>query len=222
MRLTYPAKAGGGVEEFEVKHIDLYFFYDLDIVILAIEILTFDISFQRAHETLYRLGRAYPTFWEGEDGHGGHCFAKVEWLGADGKVLSTSDYERREKYLSYVCRYHAPCISSHWEFLLHPLVLHHSDEQGPIRYRLLEYHRMPLAGYFAMENPRDLTRADFIRLAFVTRARQAERAAVLRAPPAQLRLPLLPRPLLARARRRTARHATHVHRRGIHDGRRRG
>jgi hypothetical protein len=41
-------------------------------------------------------------------------------------------------------------------------------EQGPIRYRLLEYHRMPLLAYLALDDPRLLTRADFARLAFVT------------------------------------------------------
>jgi hypothetical protein len=166
LRLTYPRDSEGPVE-FEVAHVDLYFFYDLDIVILAVEILAMDIEFARAHETLYRFGRAYPTHWE-DDGHGGHCCAKVEWLGESDAVLATSDYERREKYLSYVCRFRAPCISSHWEFLLRPLVLHHSMEPGPIRYRLLEYHRMPVLGYFALEDPRQLTRADFVRLAFVT------------------------------------------------------
>ncbi|HCV12954.1 MAG TPA: hypothetical protein DGC76_04505, partial [Candidatus Accumulibacter sp.] len=62
----------------------------------------------------------------------------------------------------------APCISSHWEFLLRPLVLHHSDEEGPVRYRQIEYHRMPLLAYLAMDDPRRLSRGDFARLVLVS------------------------------------------------------
>jgi hypothetical protein len=86
---------------------------------------------------------AYPPYWD-DDGSGGHCLRRAEWLTSDGKVLAVSDYEKRSKYLSFVSRFRAPCISSHWEFLLRPLVLHHSDEDGPVRYRQIEYHRMPL------------------------------------------------------------------------------
>jgi hypothetical protein len=75
-------------------------------------------------------------------------------MAADGAVLAVSDYEKRSKYLSFVSRFRAPCISSHWEFLLRPLVLHHSDEDGLVRYRQIEYHRMPLLAYLAMDDPR--------------------------------------------------------------------
>jgi hypothetical protein len=83
-------------------------------------------------------------------------------------VLGVSDYERREKYLASVREYRAPCIASHWEFLLRPLVLHHSGDRGAIRYRQVEYYRMPLMAYLAMEDPRELTRLDFVRLGLVT------------------------------------------------------
>jgi hypothetical protein len=39
-----------------------------------------------------------------------------------------------------------------------------------MRYRQLEYHRMPLMGFLAVDDPRSLTRADFIRLGLVTGA----------------------------------------------------
>ncbi len=166
VRLTYPGEEANPVV-FDVAHVDLYFFYDLDLVLLTVEIYAKEISLARVQDTLYRFGRAYPIFWEAED-LGGHCLKRVEWLNRAGEVLAASDYERREKYLSYVCRFRAPCISSHWEYLLRPLVLHHSDQKGPIRYRLLEYHRMPVLGYLALDDPRQLTRADFTRLALVT------------------------------------------------------
>src|SRR6185436_13445449 len=58
--------------------------------------------------------------------------------------------------------------ASHWRFLLRPLVLDHSEEKGAIRYRQVEYSRMPLLAYLAMEDARQLTRADFIRLGLVS------------------------------------------------------
>jgi hypothetical protein len=49
-------------------------------------------------------------------------------------VLIVWDYEKCAKYLAFVRQQW-----SHWEYLLSPLVLHHRDERGPIRYRRLEY-----------------------------------------------------------------------------------
>ena len=116
---------------------------------------------------MYRFGRAYPNYWE-EDGTGGNCLERVEWLAADDTVLAVSDYEQRDQYLSFVGRYRAPRFASHWEFLLKPLVPDHSDEKGLIRYRQVEYSRMPLLAYLAMDDARALTRADFVRLGLVT------------------------------------------------------
>ncbi|MGQ0502803.1 MAG: hypothetical protein ACT4P0_09420 [Panacagrimonas sp.] len=172
VRLTFP-DAQSSCVELAVAHIDLYFFHDLDVAILAVEVSADDLSFEQAHEILYRLGRAYPTYWDNA-GRGGSCFSRVEWLAADGRTLAASDYERQDKYLAFACRYRAPCISSHWEALLRPMVLHHSDTPGPIRYRLVEYHRMPVCAFFALDNPRALTRADFMRLALMTRPGPSE------------------------------------------------
>ena len=154
--------------EFEVAHVDLYFFYDLDLVMLTIEIHADDLPLEVAQDTMYRLGRAYPIFWEA-DGEGGHCLKQVEWLAADGAVLATSDYSLQEKFRGHVSRYRAPTLAAHWDFLLRPMVQHHSDAPGVLRYRQLEYHRMPSMAFLAFEDdPRRLDRADFVRLALVT------------------------------------------------------
>ena len=152
---------------FDVAHIDLYFFYDIDVTVLAVEICADDLSLAQAQDTMFRFGRAYPTHWE-DDGRGSHCPDLVEWLTDDGRVLAASDYDKRGKYLASVCQNRAPCIASHWEFLLEPLVFHHSEGRGSIRYRQLEYHRMPLLAYLAMDDAGSLTRADFVRLGLVT------------------------------------------------------
>ncbi len=152
---------------FDIVHLDLYFFYDIDVVILAVEIAADDLTLRQVQDTLYRFGRAYPPHWD-DDGTGGHCLKKAEWMAPDGRVLSVSDYEKRSKYLSFVSRFRAPCIASHWEFLLQPLVLHHSDASGVVRYRQVEYHRMPLLAYLAMDDAGAMNRADFARLVLVS------------------------------------------------------
>lgn len=148
----------------EIAHVDLYFFFDIDVVILALEVYCDDLPLERAQELMFRFGRAYPAYWE-KGGRGGHCPWKVEWLDAQDAVLATSDYERKEKYLSFVCQHRAPTIASHWDAMLAPLVLHHSDKSGPLRYRQLEYYRMPYMAFLALEPGTTLTRSDHIRLA---------------------------------------------------------
>jgi len=39
-----------------------------------------------------------------------------------------------------------------------------AGEKSPIRYRQVEYSRMPLLAYLAMDDVRALSRADFVRL----------------------------------------------------------
>ena len=150
----------------DVVHVDLYFFFDIDVVILVVELAGEALSLARAQETLYRVGRAYPTHW-GSDGHGAHCPTRAEWLAADGTVLAVSDYEKREKYLVHVGRHRAPAIAARWEYMLTPMVPYHSMQAGPLRYRPIEYHRMPQMGYLALDRPSALTRADFVRLGLV-------------------------------------------------------
>ena len=150
-----------------VAHVDLCFFYDIDIVILVVEIFANDLPLSLVQDTLHRFGRAYPTYWE-EDGNGGHCVARAEWLARDGSVLAVSDYEQRERYLAFVGKYRAPRFADHWTYLLQPLVPDNSGVKGLIRYRQIEYSRMPVLAYVAMEDARSLTRADFVRLGLVT------------------------------------------------------
>lgn len=166
VRITYPDPHAAPVT-FQVAHVDLYFFYDIDVAILVVEVYADDLPLSQAQNALFRFGRCYPTYWE-PDGHGGHCPKQVEWLSAEDKVLAVSDYENREKYLALACRYRAPSLASHWEFLLEPLVLHHSGKKGLLRYRQIEYHLMPLMAYLVMDNPGALIREEFVRLGLAT------------------------------------------------------
>jgi hypothetical protein len=153
---------------FDVANVELYFFLDADVAILAVEIFADDIPLARAQDTLFRFGRAYPAWWN-TDGDGGNCPRRVEWLGAGGEVLATSDYGERQRYLDYVGRNRSAYLAAHWQYLLRPLALEQPGEMAPLRYRQLEYYRMPLMVYLALDDPRVFTRADFVRLGLVTR-----------------------------------------------------
>jgi hypothetical protein len=153
---------------FKVQDVSLFFFLDADIAVLAFEMFAADVPLERAQDTLFRFGRAYPAYWE-RDGQGGNCPYSVEWLGNDGEVLAASDYAARAKYLAFVARYRSPCLAHHWDYLLQPLMLEYPGQVGALRYRLLEYNRMPFMSFFAVDDPSELTRADFVRIGMVTR-----------------------------------------------------
>jgi hypothetical protein len=149
----------------QVAHVDLYFFYDADLAIVALEFFGNDLPLAVAQELMFLFGRAYPSGWMA-DGSPFHC-TKVSWVAKDGRILASSDFENREKFLGSVCRHRAVAIGAHWEFLLEPMVPHHSGRVGAIRYRQLEYYRMPVMAYLALSEPKKLTRIDYARLAFV-------------------------------------------------------
>lgn len=163
------ARPGDAPLTLDIVHADLYFFFDVDLVLLNLELSASDLPLGQAQELLYRFGRAYPSGWD-DEGLALHCMASVEWLGTGGKVLARSDAQQRELFLAHVCDHRAPRIASHWAFMLEPLVSDHSSEPGLLRYRQIEYYRMPLMAYLALDDPKALTRADFARLALVTGA----------------------------------------------------
>lgn len=157
----------------EIVHIDLYFFYDVDVVLLNVELKANDLNLDHAQELLYRFGRGYPSGWDAR-GHALHTMALVEWLAADGSVLARSDAQERDKFLAFVHQQRAPRIAADWAWLLEPLVPDHSEREGALRYRQIEYYRMPVMAYLALNDPRALSRADFIRLGFVSGAGEPE------------------------------------------------
>ncbi len=153
----------------DIVHVDLYFFLDLDLVLLNVEVSANDLTLVQAQELLYRFGRGYPASW-GADGQATHCLSGAQWLGAGGQVLAESDANQRDIYMAHVSAHRSPRIAAHWDWLLQPLVSDHSEQAGALRYRQIEYYRMPLMAYLALDNPRALSRSDFIRLGMVTGA----------------------------------------------------
>ena len=171
-------RPGDAPVTLQVVHVDLYFFYGVDIVLLNVEVAADELPLALAQELMYRFGRAYPGGWDAS-GQALHCLAGVEWLDADGRVLAASDAQQREAFLAHVAEHRAPRIAAHWDFVLAPLVNHHSSAPGALRIRQIEYYRMPMMAYLAVDEPQRLTRNDFIRMGLVTGASDAVAGAAL-------------------------------------------
>ena len=172
-RIRVTPQRGDAPITLDVIHIDLYFFFDIDVVLLNVEVGVDNLALPQAQELLYRFGRGYPSGWDAQ-GEPLHTVAEVEWLDAQGQVLADSDAHDREAFLSHVCSHRAPRLARHWAYMLRPLVSDHSEEPGALRFRQIEYYRMPLMGYLALDDPRALSRNDFIRLGLVTGAGGAD------------------------------------------------
>ncbi len=166
-------KPGHAPISLQVVHIDLYFFFDVDVVLLNVELAGGALALAEAQELLYRLGRAYPSGWDAA-GQPLHTLASAEWLDAEGRVLAASDSGERERFIEHVHAHRAPRIAAHWDFLLRPLVADASGAPGQLRYRQIEYYRMPMMAWLALDDPRALSRADFVRLGLVTGAGAAD------------------------------------------------
>ncbi len=149
-----------------VEHTELWFFDDINVAFLKVELFAADLPFSQVCDLLYRFGRTYPTGWNRE-GHGKHNAQLAEWLSADGAVLATSDSDNQEKFISYTQEHRSPGIATHWDILLRPLVLDPSKETGELRYRQIEFHRMPLMAFLAVDDPRGISREDWLRLGLV-------------------------------------------------------
>ena len=162
-------RAGAEPITLRVQHVDLYFFFDVDVVLLNVEVEASELLLGQVQELMYRFGRGYPPGWDAQ-GEPLHCLSTAEWLDAEGCVLSSSDAHQREAFLAHVAEHRAPRLSAHWAWLLEPLVPDHSGREGPLHLRQIEYYRMPMMAYLALDDPRSLSRSDFVRLGLVTGA----------------------------------------------------
>jgi len=153
--------------DFEVTRLRLIFFYDVDIALLAIEIVAHDVPLADVVETMDRFGRPYPPSWEGP-GQAAHCTHQVQFFDAHGRLVSASDYGDREKYVSLVREIKQTPLSLHWESLLKPLVPAYLGG-GALQYYQIENKRIPIMSLLAFDEPRALSRGDIARIAFTTK-----------------------------------------------------
>ncbi|QJR15795.1 hypothetical protein [Usitatibacter palustris] len=153
--------------EFDVTRLRLVFFYDVDITLLALEIVAHDLPLDLAIETMDRFGRPYPPKWETPD-QAAHCTHQVEFFDAKGELIAASDYGDRDKYLSLVRDIKQTPLSLHWEYLLKPMMPAYLGG-GPIQYYQIENKRIPIMSYLSFDNPRALTLGDFARIGFAAK-----------------------------------------------------
>jgi hypothetical protein len=177
-RVRVVSKPGDAPLLLDIVHVDLIFFLNIDLVLLNVELSADELPLAQAQDLLYRFGRAYPAGWDAR-GLALHCMASVEFLGADGQVLAASDAQHRDAFLAHVAEHRAPRIAAHWAFMLEPLVSDHSGRPGPLRFRQIEYYRMPTMAYLALDDPRALTRNDFVRLGLLTAAPEGDNETLL-------------------------------------------
>lgn len=164
----------------DVGRTRLYFFYDIDVALLVLEVAGKNLSLADVVEIMDRFGRPYPPAWDANM-HGAHSPEKVTFLGEGGAVLAASDYGDRQKYLNLVRNSRQTPISSHWEYLLQPM-LPASAETTPglpsgvrpraragLRYTQLENKRIPVMSYLTFDDPRVLSRGDMVRIGFAAK-----------------------------------------------------
>ena len=172
------SKAGDAPLLLDIVHVDLVFFFNIDLVMLNVEVRADELPLAQAQDLLYRFGRAYPAGWDAS-GEALHCMSSVEFLDAAGRVLAASDAQQRDSFLAHVAEHRAPRIAAHWAFMLEPLVSDHSGCAGALRFRQIEYYRMPTMAFVAVDEPRDLTRNDFVRLGLLTAAPEGDNDGLL-------------------------------------------
>src|SRR2546430_356589 len=114
----------------QLVHVDLYFFYDVDLVVLNVEVGAEALTLTQAQEVMYRFGRGYPAAWD-PNGRAINCMQSVEWLGTDGQVLACSDVHERDSFLTHVSEHRAPRVAADWAVLLQPLGPDHSGPERP-------------------------------------------------------------------------------------------
>ena len=153
--------------EFDVARLRLIFFYDVDIALLALEIVARDLPLAMAVETMDRFGRPYPPSWESPR-QAAHCTYQVEFLDAQGRLQTASDYGDRDKYLSLVRDIKQTPLSLHWENLLKPLVPAYLGG-CVLQYYQIENKRIPMMSFLSFDEPRVLSRGDLARIAFATK-----------------------------------------------------
>jgi hypothetical protein len=163
------ARPGAAPIVLSIAHVDLYFFFDIDVTLLNVEVYAEDLALDVVQDILHQFGRAYPAGWDAS-GQGIHSMHRVEWLAHDGRVLAEADSGDRDQFLSFVGQHRAPRIGAHWAYLMHPLVQDQTALPGALRYRQIEYYRMPVMAYLGMDDVRALSRSDFIQLGLVTGA----------------------------------------------------
>ncbi len=120
----------------------------------------------------------------------GHCPLSVSWIGKDGTVLFPTPPNEAQSgavfpsgqwgpgaeparttshhsMVGFVNTHHRSPVDPAWTWILSPIPYDTGDFSQPsLRFRQLQDERMHTMTYLALNEPRALTRGDFVRLAF--------------------------------------------------------
>ncbi len=156
----------------DVLRTRLYFFYDIDVALIVLEIAGNNLPLPDVVDIMDRFGRPYAPAWDAAM-HGAHSPDKVTFLGEGGAVLAESDYSDQSRYLSLVRNSRQTPISKHWEYLLQPMQPAYAaaapGARAGLRYTQLENKRIPAMSYLTFDDPRELSRGDMVRIGFAAK-----------------------------------------------------
>lgn len=156
--------------ELEVVYVDLYFFDDVDLVILNVELLVDELVFEEVQELMYCFGCVYFGGWD-VMGSFLYVLCYVEWLDCDGCVLVVLDGVDCEVFIQYVYWYCVLCIVVYWVFLFYLLLSEYEEFMyyfdQVLCYWQVELYCMLLMVYLVLNELCMLVCVDFICLGFV-------------------------------------------------------
>lgn len=158
--------------EFAVPRLNFYLF-DAGIVVLALELANSgdiccegrreDMSLFHAQVIQERLRRAYPPYWDDTTGVAGYFPQTMEWLPRTGyRSIGRHQPPMQADMVELTLKGKEPPPASHWRELLAPLL---PTDKAAVHLRQVVDERIPLMLYLSVDDPRTISRGDWVRLA---------------------------------------------------------
>ncbi|MFZ4702040.1 MAG: hypothetical protein ACOYMG_18500 [Candidatus Methylumidiphilus sp.] len=143
-----------------------FYLFDHGVALLVVELSAKNpLPLVQVQELLDRFRRAYPPYWETENREAGHCLQWVRWNNYSNP--KGSHYYCTSHFRDFAVQHQTPLPFEHWQYLLLPLVPWQTGLRPEVfAYRQIEDERMPFMAYLSLEDPRQLSRSDFVRLCF--------------------------------------------------------
>ncbi|WP_042442600.1 hypothetical protein [Azospirillum sp. B510] len=165
---TFGTDADAFTVEFQVERANLYLF-DAGIAVLALElrnnggIIAADgpqpMRLHHAQTIQERLRRAYPPYWDSE-GRAGLMPTSVRWRCQDGRSSPGHAPPSPAAMIGPTVELGEPPLAGHWAALLKPLL-----SRDQVHIRQVVDDRIPQMLYLRVDNPAEISRGDWVRLA---------------------------------------------------------